>query len=82
MFGSYARGVQREDSDVDIIIVSRDFRDNSVFERVDLTTGIGRELVRKVKKPFDLLFYSDAEWNGDRSLVINIAKKEGEIIYG
>jgi len=50
MFGSYARDTQREDSDIDIIIVSRDFRDKSIFERAELTTGIGRELVRKVKK--------------------------------
>jgi len=35
-----------------------------------------------IKKPFDLLFYSDDEWNGDRSLVINVAKEEGEVIYG
>jgi uncharacterized protein len=82
VFGSYARGAQKEDSDIDVIIVSKDFRDKSIFERVELTTGIGRELVKKVEKPFDLLFYSDDEWNGDRSLVINIAKKEGEVIYG
>lgn len=82
IFGSYIRGTQREDSDIDIIIVSRDFRDKSIFERVELTAGIGRELVRKVKKPFDLLFYSDDEWDENRSLVISMAKEEGEVIYG
>ena len=82
IFGSYAKGTQREDSDIDIIIVSRDFRNKSIFERVELTTGIGRELVKKVEKPFDLLFYSDDEWNGGYSLVINAAKEEGELIYG
>jgi predicted nucleotidyltransferase len=82
IFGSYAKGTQREDSDIDIIIVSRDFRNKSIFERVELTTGIGRELVKKVEKPFDLLFYSDDEWNGGYSLMINSAKEEGELIYG
>jgi len=82
IFGSYARGVQREDSDIDIIIVSRDFRDKSIFERAELTIGIGRELVKKIKKPFDLLFYSDDEWNGSRSLIINEAKENGEVIFG
>jgi predicted nucleotidyltransferase len=82
IFGSYARGVQREDSDIDIIIVSRDFRDRSIFERAELTTGVGKELVKKMKKPFDLLFYSDDEWNRGYSLVINEAKEGGEVIYG
>jgi predicted nucleotidyltransferase len=82
IFGSYAKGTQREDSDIDVIIVSKDFKDKSIFERVEQTTGIGRELVRKIKKPFDLLFYSDDEWNGSRSLMINMAKKSGEVIYG
>ncbi|HGJ65440.1 TPA: nucleotidyltransferase domain-containing protein [bacterium] len=82
IFGSYAKGTQREDSDIDVIIVSKDFKDKSIFERVEQTTGIGRELVRKIKKPFDLLFYSDDEWNGSRSLMINMAKESGEVIYG
>jgi hypothetical protein len=38
--------------------------------------------VKKVEKPFDLLFYSDDEWNGGYSLVINAAKEEGEVMYG
>jgi hypothetical protein len=38
--------------------------------------------VKKVEKPFDLLFYSDDEWNGGYSLMINSAKEEGELIYG
>ncbi len=82
IYGSYARGVQREDSDIDIIIISKDFRDKSIFERVELTTGIGRELVKKTKKPFDLLFYSDDEWGEGHSLIINVAKKEGKVVYG
>lgn len=56
IYGSYARGVQREDSDIDIIIISKDFRDKSIFERVELTTGIGRELVKKTKNPLTYCF--------------------------
>lgn len=82
MFGSFARGEQKEDSDIDIIIISSDFRDKGIFERVKLTTGIGRELVRKVKMPFDLLYYSDEEWENKNFLIINEAKAYGEIIYG
>ncbi len=57
IFGSYAKGTQRENSDIDIIVVSRDFRDKSIFERVELTKGIGRELVKRTKKPLDIMYY-------------------------
>jgi predicted nucleotidyltransferase len=80
LFGSMARGTERQDSDIDIIIVSKDFRKKSIFERVELIAGIGRELVRKTKKPFDMMFYSDQEWEKGNSLVINAAKKQGQIL--
>ncbi len=80
IFGSFARGMSREDSDIDIIVVSKDFRDKSIFERVELTTGIGRELVRRFSKPFDIMYYSDEEWERGGSLIINEAKKRGVVI--
>ncbi len=82
IFGSYAKGTQRENSDIDIIVVSRDFRDKSIFERVELTKGIGRELVKRTKKPFDIMYYSDKEWKKGHSLIINAAKQKGEVIHG
>lgn len=82
VFGSYAEGKTKRDSDIDIIIVSKSFRNRSIFDRVNLTKGIHRELVRKTRKPFDIMYYSDIEWKGGNSLIINAAKKKGEIIYG
>lgn len=81
IFGSYAKGTQSEDSDIDVIIVSKDFKNKSIFERVEQTTGIGRELVKKIEKPFDLLFYSEDEWDKNSSLIINVTKESGDIIY-
>ncbi|HOQ33464.1 MAG TPA: nucleotidyltransferase domain-containing protein [Candidatus Hydrogenedens sp.] len=81
IFGSFVKGRFREDSDIDVIIVSRSFQGKSIFERVRMTTGIGRELVRKLKIPFDLLYYSDEEWENEDFLIINEAKEKGEVIY-
>ncbi|HLP44737.1 MAG TPA: nucleotidyltransferase domain-containing protein [Candidatus Kapabacteria bacterium] len=80
VFGSTARGTQNKDSDIDLIIVSKTFREKSVFERIELTTGIGRKLVKTFKKPFDLMFYSDLEWEDGGSVVIHAAKQEGIIL--
>jgi len=81
IFGSLITGKLRKDSDIDVIIVSRDFRGRSIFERVKMTSGIGRELVRKLKMPFDLIYYSDEEWENESFLIINEAKEKGEVIY-
>ena len=81
VFGSYAKGIETEDSDIDLIVVSRDFRNKDIFERVALTRGIHRELVREVMRPFDIMYYSDEEWEKGDSLIINAAQKEGEVVY-
>jgi len=81
IFGSFITGKFEKDSDIDIIIVSKTFRDKTIFERVKLATGIGRGLVSRLKMPFDLLYYSDEEWEKGNFLIINEAKKKGEVIY-
>ncbi len=82
IFGSMVKGTQKRYSDIDIIIVSKEFRNKSIFERVELANGIGRELVKRTKKPFDIMYYSDIEWAKGNSLVINAAKQAGEVIFG
>jgi uncharacterized protein len=82
LFGSYAKGKEKRDSDIDIIVVSDDFRNKTIFERVEQTCGIGRELVRRTKKPFDIIYYSDREWEEGNSVIINEAKEEGLVIHG
>ena len=81
LFGSYATQTYTDESDIDLVIVSPLFRDKSIFERVELTSGIGRALVKTFKKPFDLMFYSDTEWEQSCSPVIDTAKKEGRILF-
>jgi len=81
LFGSYARDNPGKDSDIDLLIISRDFRDKGIFEKVEMVNGINSKLVHQLKKPLDLLYYSDLEWKRSRSLIINTAKADGEIIH-
>ena len=80
VFGSYARGEEKKGSDIDIIIVSRDFEDKDIFERVKLASGLHRQLVEKTMMPADIMYYSPSEWEEGNSLIINQAKEEG-IVY-
>jgi predicted nucleotidyltransferase len=82
LFGSFIKGGFDKESDIDIIIVSKDFRDKGIFERIEKTTGIGRELVKRFKVPFDLIYYSDEEWEKRNLLLINEAREYGKVIYG
>lgn len=82
IFGSYAEGTAKNDSDIDIIVISKDFRNKDIFERVQLTKDVHWKLVEKIMKPFDIMYYSDEEWDKSSSLIINAAKEKGELIYG
>ncbi len=78
LFGSYAKGKEKEESDIDIIVVSKDFRDKDIFEIVNMTKDIHWKLVEYFIKPFDILYYSDEDWEKGRSLIISSAKKRGK----
>jgi predicted nucleotidyltransferase len=81
LFGSYAKEIENNESDVDLIIVSKDFRNKTIFERIDLTSGINKSLVKTFQKPFDLMFYSDQEWEEPYSIVLNEAQESGKLLY-
>lgn len=77
MFGSIVKRNANKDSDVDIILLSKSFEGKDMFERVKMTKGLHRELVREWKVPIDIMYYSLSEWNKGASLIISAAKEEG-----
>ena len=82
VFGSYAKGKEKKESDLDIIVVSENFEGKDIFEKVKLVSGIHRELVEKIIMPVDIMYYSPTEWEKGSSLIINAAREEGEVVYG
>lgn len=64
LFGSYADGTARDDSDIDLIVVSNDFKNMNVRERLELL-GLA---AGRVFEPIEALGYTEAE--------IEEAKKE------
>jgi predicted nucleotidyltransferase len=77
LFGSYATGDYRKDSDLDLLFISSDFTGCNLLER---TRILGRAHWEVPDYPMDLVAITPQEWKSNNSLIINYAKK-GKIIY-
>jgi len=59
LFGSYAGGIPREDSDIDVIVIADDFKNMNMRERLELL-GIA---AGRVYEPIEALGYTQEELN-------------------
>ncbi len=62
LFGSALSGVMREDSDIDLIIISADFIDKDIFERSKMTMNPEIDTLKKYKISMDILNLSPDEY--------------------
>lgn len=77
LFGSQAKGTANKKSDIDLCIVKD--TDNKRDLLIDMYLNI------ESSKPFDLLLYTESEWNycvNDTSSFAYLINKRGTVIYG
>lgn len=74
LFGSYARGTYREDSDIDIAIVSKDFSGDRFVDRRRVVP-----LRRKIDRRLEPIPYLPENFKENDPLVIEILKNGVEI---
>ncbi len=65
MFGSHAVGMAREDSDIDIVVISSSFYGKSYWERIDILA----EAIYKIFAPIDASAFTPEEWKSKKSLI-------------
>lgn len=80
IFGSYARGDQRKDSDLDIYITVKNLKER----KINLVRKIRKFLLNKINMPMDILINTDEEFDkrkNIKSTLEYIVEKEGVKIY-
>jgi len=63
LFGSALNGNMDKDCDIDLIIISSDFRGFNMFERASMTMKPETETLRKNKVPMDVINLTPEEYN-------------------
>jgi predicted nucleotidyltransferase len=79
LFGSYARGDAREDSDIDLLVIENEVPDRA-SEMVRL-----RRLLRPLRVPVDILVFSEKEvanWGDQPGSALYWALREGKVVHG
>lgn len=79
LFGSFARGDAREDSDIDLPVIEDEVPDRA-REMVRL-----RRLLRPLRVPADILVYSEdevARWRDQPGSALYWALREGRVVHG
>ena len=79
LFGSYARGENNYDSDIDLLIIKE-----SKLPRHKRALEI-RKYLRGLKIPLDIIVYTKAEiekWKNVKSTFVNNVIQEGKVVYG
>ena len=76
LYGSYARGDYREGSDIDLILISEDFKNHDYWSRIDILS----DAIYDVFAPIEVVGFTPEEWNDQSSPLYDYAK-QGEILY-
>ncbi len=77
LFGSYARGKAREDSDIDLVVISDDFKKLNLRERLEILGLAGGRIL----EPVEALGYTPEEIKNVNPIsILNEALRTGIVV--
>ncbi len=79
LFGSQFKETATKDSDIDILILSKDFRGKDIFERALLTKNSEIRTIKKFLIPLDIITMTPEEFKRGNSPITEFAK-DGKVI--
>jgi len=80
LFGSHYKGKPNKDSDIDLAVISDDFKKKSIWDRAPMTKDIEREVMRKFDIPVDLIKLTVDEYENETRMIASYVK-EGKVVY-
>ena len=63
VFGSQLKGYAGKDSDLDLIVISKNFKNKNIFERSAVTMDAEIKTIKKYMFPMDVLKMTPGEYN-------------------
>lgn len=80
LFGSQVKGHSTPESDIDIVVVSENFRRKNIFRRVELLKNAEIETIKKFMVPLDIITMTPEEYENKTTLMAEYAH-EGEVVF-
>jgi len=74
LFGSQARGNASAGSDVDIVLISRDFEKKNIYKRLEMIKDAEISTIKRFMIPIDIIMMTPQEFKSGSSLVSQFAK--------
>jgi uncharacterized protein len=71
LYGSHARGNPRDDSDLDVVVVSKSFEDKIYWERLELLSST----ILKLLEPLEVVALTPKEWDDKKYMAVYYAEK-------
>ena len=84
LFGSFARGEQTKDSDLDICVLVPELTDRRLEMVVDVKIAI-KHIKRMLSSGIDVLVFTQSEWENehkDRTTLLHTIYQEGVVLAG
>ena len=75
LYGSFTNGIPHEGSDIDLVVISPDFENKSLWERIKMVS----KAIRIVFEPIEAIPMTPAEWERGDSMIVEFAKS-GEVV--
>lgn len=77
LFGSYTTGTNKEGSDIDVVVISKDFAEKDYWERTEILS----DAIYEVFEAIEAEAVTPEEWEKGELGIVGRAK-DGEIVYG
>jgi predicted nucleotidyltransferase len=77
LFGSFASGRYHEYSDIDLVVISDDFKNKGFWDRIEILSNA----IYEVWQPIEATALTPEEWEKGDLRIVDYAK-DGEVVYG